>query len=168
MKQIHYTEGAARFGLAMEKGGAFLTVKGADGRANTMTIGWAYIGYSWRKPGLVVMVRPSRYSYAMLAETGVFTVSVPALGTLGEQLRLCGTVSGRDGDKFALAGLTAAPAQSIDCPIVAECPLHFECRVSYTQDMVPNALNEAIDASCYGQKDYHAMFFGEIVACYEG
>ena len=43
---------------------------------------------------------------------------------------LCGVKSGRDTDKFALAGLTPEPASALSCPMIAESPLSLECRVT--------------------------------------
>ena len=38
------------------KEGSFLTVKAGEA-LNTMTIGWATLGFAWRKPVMMVMVR---------------------------------------------------------------------------------------------------------------
>lgn len=58
------------------KKGAFLTVK-ADGIINTMTIGWATIGYLWQRPVFMVAVRDSRYTFKLIEKTGNFTVTIP-------------------------------------------------------------------------------------------
>ena len=50
------------------KRGAFLTVK-ADDVVNTMTIGWATIGYIWQRPVFMVAVRDSRYTFTLLEKT---------------------------------------------------------------------------------------------------
>ncbi len=36
-------------------------------------------------------------------------------------------VSGKDEDKFALCGFTAVPAEKVNAPIIAECPINLEC-----------------------------------------
>lgn len=166
MKQIHYTQAAARLDEGLKKGGVFLTVKDAD-KVNTMTIGWAFFGTSWRKDCFVAMVRASRHTHGMLDHSGVFTVSVPASGELRKELALCGSKSGRNVDKFAEAGLTAQAGQALDCPVVGECALHLECRVVHAQDMTPERLDGAIRSAAYAEGDYHTLYFGEIVACYE-
>ena len=56
------------------KAGAFLTVK-ADDAVNTMTIGWATIGYIWQKPVFMVAVRDSRHTFTLLEKTDNFTVT---------------------------------------------------------------------------------------------
>lgn len=166
MKSVHYTQIAPQIQEALSHGGAFLSAKHQNS-INTMTIGWAFFGPSWKKDCFVAMVRKSRHTHAMIEESGVFTVSIPAPGTLREQLALCGSKSGRDMDKFAAAGLTPVSGSQVDCPIVGECAFHMECRVVLTQDMTPDRLDAAIDKSAYAKGDYHTLYFGEILRCYE-
>ena len=45
--------------------GAFFTV-GDEKKANTMTISWGSIGYMWRRPMFMAMIRESRYSNEFL------------------------------------------------------------------------------------------------------
>ena len=49
------------------KEGAFLTVKAGEA-LNTMTIGWATLGFAWRKPVMMVMVRNSRHTFSLIRE----------------------------------------------------------------------------------------------------
>ena len=56
-------------------------------------------------------------------------------------------VSGREHDKFEKTGLTAAPALQVSCPIVQECPVNIECRVTQTLRL-----------------GSHVMFIAEVVA----
>ena len=42
--------------------GIFLTVKN-NKKANTMTIGWGFIGIMWNKPVFIAAVRYSRHTY---------------------------------------------------------------------------------------------------------
>jgi flavin reductase (DIM6/NTAB) family NADH-FMN oxidoreductase RutF len=59
---------------------------------------------------------------------------------------LCGTISGKDGDKFEKAGLTPINGTAVQAPIIAECPVNLECRV---RDIIELGI--------------HDMFLGEIV-----
>ena len=165
MKEIPYTDAMA---VAMQKlthGGAFLSVAGPT--PNTMTIGWASIGFFWNRPVLMAVVRKSRHTLGLLEAAGVFTVSVPTKNPLKAELAFAGTASGRDVDKFSGHGLTPARARTVDAPIVAECALHFECRVRLTQDMTPDRMDQAVLKTAYPRGDLHTMFFGEILRCYE-
>lgn len=167
MKQADCHEMALPFITQMSrKGGAFLNTKGADGRTNTMTIGWGFIGHSWNQDILTVMVRASRFTKPLLDQTGVFTVSVPVNQDLKKALALCGTKSGRDMDKFAAAGLTTRPGQAVDCPVITQCALQFECEVVMQQDMNAELLKADYDRKYYADHDYHTLYYGKIVACY--
>ena len=164
MKNMNYMD---VMGYAMERmsgKGVFLTAPGEP--ANTMTIGWGWIGYCWGKPVFVAVVRPQRHTYGLIEKAGCFTVSVPTDESLREQLMMAGTKSGRDMDKFSGTGLTAVPGQKVDAPIIAECGLHFECRTVLADDMPADSMEAEILRKCYPMNDLHRMYFGEIVACY--
>ncbi len=151
-------------GYAMHKmstQGVFLSVPG-----NTMTIGWGWIGYCWKKPVFTVVVRPQRHTFDLIKKSGCFTVSVPTSDALRPQLLMAGTRSGRDIDKFTGHGLTAQQAQSVDAPIISECGLHFECRTLMVSDMRNTDMDTDVSRLNYPKEDFHEMFFGEITACY--
>ncbi|TVP95294.1 MAG: flavin reductase family protein [Acholeplasmatales bacterium] len=145
--------------------GVFLTVQG-ETQTNTMTIAWGHIGVIWGKPTFIAYVRYSRHTYALLREAKDFTINVPTTDLLQEALKIAGTQSGRDIDKFATAKLTLLPAKQVKTPIIAECGLHYECRILYTQTQEPALIPEALKARYYPQPDTHIMFFGEIVDVY--
>lgn len=64
MKNIDYMAVAEK-AMKQIKKGAFLTVK-AGPDLNTMTIGWATIGFVWRKPILMVAIRDSRHTFGVI------------------------------------------------------------------------------------------------------
>ena len=83
-------------------------------KSNILTISWAGIISS--EPTIVyVSVRPSRYSYEMLKETGEFVINLPTRAQV-KQADLCGTKSGKEMDKFK------------------ECPINLECKVQEIKD----------------------------------
>ncbi|NLW58898.1 MAG: flavin reductase family protein [Firmicutes bacterium] len=166
-KDIAFNEYAQEVITQLANGGAFLTVKDpGQNRANIMTIGWGTIGYIWRKPIFMVMVRYSRHTYGLLEKTGEFTVSVPLNQDRRKELLICGRQSGRDLDKFKECGFTPEKGKTVDTPIIKECPLHFECRVVYQQAMEPGQLSPELRSSCYPTPDYHVLYYGEILASY--
>jgi len=146
--------------------GAFLTVQSGD-KVNTMTIGWGSIGYIWKKPIMMVMVRYSRYTHELLAGADDFTVSLPLDNSMKAALALAGTKSGRDIDKFAEANLTVQKAKIVKSPIIANCHLFYECKILYRQPMDSAALDNEVKQACYGDGDYHVLYYGEIVASYK-
>lgn len=139
--------------------------------ANPMTIGWAQWGVIWGKPILMVMVRHSRYSHGLI-ETGSFTVSVPALGTMKEALAFCGSKSGRDIDKKAALHLQTVPSRINGVPGIAGCACHFECRTLLKTEASLSELEPALRSRFYGSNqatpdgDPHTLYFGEILAAY--
>jgi len=150
--------------------GILLTTK-ADGKVNTMTIGWGHIGIEWGKPIFVAYVRESRYTKQMLEANGEFTVNVPMGPIDGKILGYCGTKSGRDTDKIANLGLTLEAPEAISVPGIQELPLTLECRVIYKQKQDLSAIPENILARYYpadeaGYQDYHYAYYGEIVSAY--
>lgn len=163
MRELSQTSEA----LAALGDGAFFTAGDASA-ANTMTIGWGTIGIMWGKPVFVAVVRPSRYTYEFVEKSGEFTVSLPRRGEMGEALGICGSVSGRDGDKFAAAGLTLQAGRAVSAPVIAGCGLYYECRVVGRQQLAPGDLSGDINAAWYAEGNHHTVYYGEIVAAYSG
>lgn len=163
-EEIRYEEFAKEYLQQLPKG-VFLSLKGMPD--NTMTIGWGSIGYIWKKPVLMVMVRKSRHSYPMINEAGEFTVSIPLDQDLQDKLLKCGRNSGRDMDKFESFDLKKDPAMALlDTPVVGDCALQFECRTLYRQEMDPSMLDEVIRNTSYADNDFHMLYYGEILASY--
>lgn len=146
--------------------GAFLTVSDGE-RTNTMTIGWGSIGYIWRMPIFMVMVRYSRYTHEIMSMAEEFTVSFPLNGQLKDALSICGTKSGRDVDKFKECGLNTEKGLAVDTPIISDCDAHIECRIVYRQGMDGSGLVDDINKNCYPTKDYHVLYYGEILKAYK-
>ena len=150
--------------------GILLTTQ-AEGRVNTMTIGWGILGVQWAKPIFIALVRESRYTKQLLDKNGEFTVNVP-LGKIDPQiLAVCGTKSGRDMDKIQALGLTLEDGMTVSVPAIKELPLTLECKVIYKQDQDPAAIDPAVDARFYtkgtkNEGDYHTAYYGEVTAAY--
>jgi len=162
---VRYTDYFMETMRRMREDGLLLVTAGGDGKPNVMTIGWGTIGSIWSRPVFLALVRPSRHSYARLEEAGDFTVNVPP-GELAEAAAYCGTVSGRDHDKLREKGLTPVASRQVRPPIIQECVLHYECRTLHRNDLVPDALAQAVQDEFYARGDYHRVYFGEIVASY--
>jgi len=164
MKHVDYMAVADKAMTQIEEG-AFLTVKSGE-RLNTMTIGWALIGHIWQKPVLMVAVRLSRHTFGLIENAADFTVSIPA-EDMAEALTFCGTKSGRDYDKFEACNLQVMDSQKVGTPIIKTRGLHYECKIVYKSAMDPAYLDEAYDTEIYPAKDYHTLYFGEIITQYE-
>ena len=115
MKEITFDEHAKEVLQILQKG-AFLTTH-ADGKTNTMTIGWGYLGYSWRKPVFGVMVRHNRYTHQLLDKNPQFTITLPK-EDLSKELAFCGTKCGADTDKIPMIKTTTKSSIKVKpCPL---------------------------------------------------
>ena len=142
--------------------GLLLVTQGKDGKPNAMAIGWGAMGTVWGEPMFVVLVRPSRHTYDVLAENSDFTVNVMP-DEMVDVVTYCGTVSGRDEDKFAEKGLTAIPGIKVNAPIIEQSRVAYECRTVMSNDVLPERLERSIQDSAYPSGDYHRIYFGKIL-----
>ena len=159
---------------ALPKGILLTTM--ADGKVNTMTIGWGTIGVDWSRPVFIAYVRESRYTKHMLEENGEFTVNVPIGKPDPKILGICGTRSGRDMDKIAELGLTLEEPHTISLPGIRELPLTLECKVIYKQQQDLSAIPQDILDRFYpveedtlhpgSDRDYHICYYGQILNAY--
>ena len=146
--------------------GVFLNARTPAGKVNPMTIGWGQVGIVWGRPVFTVYVRESRYTFECLQSADTFTVSVPRLGELADELTLCGTKSGRDLDKVESCGFIMIDGQSVDTPTIGECGLHYECNIlARSQLEMPDIASEDV-LQLYESKDLHQIVLGEILAAY--
>jgi len=164
MKDLNYMS-IAEDAISKIKKGAFLTVKAA-GALNTMTVGWATLGFIWQKPIMMVAVRPTRHTFSIIEKAQDFTVTIPS-ADMSKAIAFCGTKSGRDVDKFKMCNLEIANSRNVISPIIKVPGIHYECKIIYKSAMNHVHLDKEYDKSLYPQKDYHTLYFGEIVACYE-
>jgi len=163
MHRVDYMAVAERVMTQIKKG-AFLTVK-AEARLNTMTIGWATVGIVWGKPIVMVAVRNSRHTFGIIEKAADFTVSFPK-DDMTDELTFCGTQSGRTYDKFQECRLKPGRAQKTLSPIIQIPGIHFECKIVYKSAMDPVFL-DAEYRRLYPKHDFHTLYFGELVECYE-
>ncbi len=110
-----------------------VTCADASGKPNIITVGWAGTINS-EPPMLSISVRKERYSYSLIKDKGQFAVNLTTQ-KLVRATDLCGVKSGRDTDKFELAGLTPEKASAIDVPIIKESPVSLECVVRNTIEL---------------------------------
>ena len=164
MKTRPYLDNADTLMAAISKG-AFLTVQAGE-KINTMTIGWATIGFVWKKEIFMVAVRDSRYTFELIEKSNDFTVTVPTDPSYKDAVMFCGTKSGREYDKFSECGLHPKIAKKTVSPIIDIPGVHYECKIIHKSPMDPALLDNDFQR-LYPAKDYHTLYFGEIVACYE-
>jgi len=118
-----------------------------EDRPNIIALGM-YMPISSSPPLVAIGVSPRRYSHGLISETGEFIVNVPTKEIVKEVI-YCGSVSGREHDKFKETGLTPIPASLVKPPMIKECVSNIECRV----------------AASYTCGD-HTLFLGEVVSAH--
>lgn len=113
--------------------------------SNIITIGWTGI-LNTVPPKTYISVRPTRHSYNIIKESGEFVINLtPAV--LVKEADYCGIYTGKKVNKFEKCKLTKEQATVVSCPMIAECPVSIECKVT---DIVPLGS--------------HDMFMADIVA----
>ncbi len=121
-----------------------VSVTDKDGRSNIITVAWA--GTVCTNPPMVsISVRPSRYSYKMIEDTGEFVINLTN-ESLVKACDYCDVVSGRDVDKFKKTGLTPIPMEHVRAMGIGESPVNMECRVTEKREL-----------------GSHTMFIAEVV-----
>lgn len=147
-------------------GSGVLLTTAADGKVNTMTIGWGTLGIQWGEPIFIAFVRESRFTKELLDKNPEFTVNVPYGAFDKSVLGVCGTKSGRDTDKFRQLGLTQEPSETISVPGIREFPLTLECKVIYRQEQIPEAIAPENLSRYYPNGDIHTAYYGQVLNAY--
>jgi len=114
---------------------------------NVMAAAWT-TPISHAPPLVGVSISPRRFTHELIKRSGEFVLNVPGRNLL-EQVELCGSLSGRDVDKFKEARLTPVDAKEVRAPLIEECLGHLEC-----------AVVEALDLGD------HTLFVGQVVAAW--
>lgn len=122
-----------------------VSVADRDGNYNIITVAWAGTVCT-NPPMLSISVRPERYSYHMIKETGEFVVNLTT-ESLAYATDYCGVRSGKDVDKFQEMKLTPEAATKVKAPLIKESPVNIECKVKQVLEL-----------------GSHHMFLAEVVA----
>ncbi len=105
---------------------AVVTCKSGD-RVNAITIAWCGI-LSTVPPKTYISVRPERFSYEMIRESGEFVINLPS-AEFARKVDLCGMYTGAKVDKIQKCGFTLIDAERVSAPIIDDFPIALECRV---------------------------------------
>lgn len=123
---------------------ATLVTCGTMENPNVLTIGWTGICCT-RPPMTYISVRPERFSHDIIEKSGEFVINLTT-SAMVKQTDFCGVKSGRDVNKLEACGFHAVPSQKLSVPLIEECPVSLECRVTETKPL-----------------GSHTMFLAEIV-----
>lgn len=147
----------------------FLMSAEKDGRVNPMTVAWATMGILWQKPVVICAVRPERFTREFLDASDVFSLTVFE-NSWRKMLGYCGTVSGRQEDKVAKAGLTVAHKDGV--PYFEENRMAFLCKKLCVTPLAEEDFlgNSTFTDKWYGGENradgtgggYHLLYIAEI------
>ena len=115
---------------------ALITVGNME-KHNVLTIGWTGI-LNTKPPKTYISVRPERFSYPIIKETGEFVINLPT-AEMVNSVDFCGVRSGSKVNKFEHCGFTPENGVRVSVPSIAECPISIECKVT---DSVPLGTHE--------------------------
>jgi flavin reductase (DIM6/NTAB) family NADH-FMN oxidoreductase RutF len=132
---------------------------------NPMTIGWGTVGHIWSKQVMTVLVRPVRYTFGLMEPAAGFSVCVLP-GQYRREINLCGTSSGRDINKIEACNLHVEKCSYVDAFFISESVLHFECLTVHKHLLDPETLDPAIKKKYYPKKDFHMVYYGEILGIF--
>lgn len=137
-----------------------LVTAGTPEHFNGMTISWGSMGTIWGRSVITVYIRPDRYTWSFLKENDTFTVSFYP-EACREALGKMGSLSGRDVDKPAAAGLT--PKITEDGITFEEAEETFFCRKIYMAQMKYEDVPDAAKKIYRNGIEPHYIIMGEVI-----
>lgn len=150
-----------------------VSCSGEGEKDNIITVAWT--GTICTNPPMVyISVRPSRHSYHMIKNTGEFVINLTTK-ELAKAVDYCGVRSGKDVDKFKEMHLTKENAAHLSVPLIKECPVNIECKVTEIKELgshhmflaevmgvhIENSLLDEKGKFCLGQAQLLAYSHGE-------
>ncbi len=146
MREVDYAE-AVKMSERPSRIALAVSFDEANSRCDIIVLGWK-MRTSIKPPMVAISVGKTRYSHELILREKEFVLAFPG-EDIAREVLMCGTVSGRDADKFADTGLTPAASKHIRPCLISECPVNYECRLSGTLDTGD-----------------HTVFAGEILTSY--
>lgn len=129
---------------------------------NTMTASWGGIGVLWGKPCVFAFVRPQRYTREFIDKSKTLSLSFFD-EKYKDALKICGSKSGRDCDKVALARLSPLFAEGCNTPYFEEAKLALICKKMYVGQLYESGfLDKAQIERWYPEKDFHKVYIASI------
>nr|WP_330389583.1 flavin reductase family protein [Cellulosilyticum sp. I15G10I2] len=140
--------------------------------ANIITIAWT--GTICTNPPMTyVSIRPSRYSYELIKETGCFVINLTTR-RLTKATDYCGVKSGKDRDKFKDMRLTPSYENETHCPMIDESPVNIECKVKEIHELgshhmfIADILNVYVDPHYIDEKGKFHLNKTDLIAYSHG
>jgi flavin reductase (DIM6/NTAB) family NADH-FMN oxidoreductase RutF len=99
-------------------------------RNNVITVNQV-VYFTFRPLRIGIGIAHVRHTYALLRQEGEFVINVPD-ASLVDAVKACGSLSGRDGNKFTATGLGTETSNRVEAVSIVQCAAHIECRVDRT------------------------------------
>lgn len=140
-----------------------LVTAGNAEAANTMTASWGGLGVLWGQDVAFVFIRPQRYTKEFMDREGKFSLSF--FDGYKKEMGLLGSVSGRDRDKIAEAGLHLTMLDGV--PTFEEARQVLVLETLYTDEIKPEKfLADGLDERWYPNRDYHTVYVAKVLGAY--
>ncbi len=137
-----------------------LITAGDENGFNTMLASWGGVGILWGDPVAFIFVRESRYTKEFIDKNECFSLAF-FNEEYKDALSLCGTVSGRNRDKVAEAGLL--PIHAENTTYFSQASVVLGCRkLSATLINTDDLIDKSIIDRFYEDGDRHIMYVGKI------
>lgn len=134
---------------------ALLITCGPFEKSNIISIAWS-IPISRKPPLLAIAISPKRYSYNLIEKYKTFAINVPTNEQL-DAVKVCGSVSGKDKNKWEAAKLTKERARKIDTAIIKECIAHIECVLEKKIELGDHDLFVGRVVEAYGEEEAYGL-----------
>ncbi|MFZ4538563.1 flavin reductase family protein [Propionivibrio sp.] len=134
--------------LLLNHGPVTLVSSVYGGRANVMAASWS-MPLDFDPPKVLLVIDSRTLTRELVDASGEFALNIPCRD-LAEKVLAVGSLSGRECDKFAQAGLQPFAATQIGAPLILGCAAWLECRV------IPEP----------GNQNRYDLFIAEVVAAW--
>ena len=131
-----------------------------EGGINAMTASWGSVGILWNKPICTLYIRPQRYTYPLCEANNTFSVCFPP-ESFRDDMKLCGTKSGRDMDKVKECNMTVSEIDGVK--YIDGSDYVFIVKKLYADNLREESFTDLSPLSNYAKKDYHRYYICEIV-----
>lgn len=108
---------------------ALVSCADESGKSNIITLAWVGVVCS-KPPTVSIAIRRGKYSNQLIKSSGEFVLNL-ATEALLKETDYCGSVSGKDVDKWEKTGLTPISATRVKAPLITQSPINLECIVRH-------------------------------------
>lgn len=113
--------------LLMNHGPVTLVSSAHGERRNVMAASWT-MSVDFSPPKIAVVIDATSFTRQLVDASSAFVLNIPCR-RIAAQVLAVGSVSGRDGDKFAACGVAVIAEPAAPAPLIAGCAAWLACRV---------------------------------------